>query len=157
MKKLSLAALLALSLTACSDDPEATADVEACEHLEGNTGTAVTASTSAAGAPAVGNDHKRYDIDLVDVAGGKGGAVSFAVAEATDYILFLDAAVPVAVTGAGGTPVAHEEAATSSAECAAVKGRHVYPLAVGTYTLTFGPATATRVGLVIEEAAHADE
>ena len=157
MKQLCLAAALALSLTACSDDEEgaASADVEACEHLQDGPSTAVTATAAATGAPAVGNDHRRYDVTLADVTGGKGGAVSFAVSEATDYVLFLDTAVPVAVTQ-GSAAVLAEETATSSPECGEVKARQVFALGVGTYTLTFGPTAATRVGLVLEEAAHSD-
>src|SRR3712207_8753985 len=41
--------------------------------------------------------------------------------------------------------VAFEESAKSSTECTNVKGRYVAPLQVGTYTLTFGPTSASSV------------
>jgi hypothetical protein len=131
---------------------EENADVEACEHLQDGPASTVTATASGTGAPAVSNDHRRYDITLTDVTGGKGGSVSFAAPEATDYILFTSADVPVAVKNSNGQMVAFEATSTSSSECTEVKGRHTVPLTVGTFTLTFGPATAASVSIVIEEA-----
>jgi hypothetical protein len=100
----------------------------------------------------VSNDHRRYDITLVDVTGGKGGSVSFSAAEGTDYILFTGEDVPVTVKNSSGTTVSPEASVKTSSECTEVKGRHTYPLSVGTYSLTFGPTTLTSVSLVIEEA-----
>jgi hypothetical protein len=159
MKKQLLSALLlsASLLTACgSDDAAASIDDEGCEHLQEGPAVNVTAATSGAG-PAVGNDHKRYDIALADVSGGKGGSVTFAAAEATDYVLFTSADVAVKVTNAAGQTVGIEESATRSDACSEIKGRHVVPLTVGTHTLTFGPATASTVSLVIEEASGAHD
>ncbi len=155
-KKLLSACLLSSALLiACNNANEA--DVEGCEHLKEGPSAAVTATAATSGAPAVSNDHKRYDITLPAGTGGNNvGSVSFASGEATDYVLFLGADVPVKVTGSSGD-VAFEETAKTSEECTEVKGRHVVPLGVGTYTLTFGPTTQSSVSLVIEETSHAEE
>lgn len=150
MKLFSAVLLSATLIMGCGD--EENADSEACEHLQEGPASPVTASASGTGAPAVSNDHKRYDITLTDVTGGKGGSVSFAAAEAIDYVLFTGADVPVAVKDSGGMTVAAKASVKSSAECTDVKGRHTFALSVGTYTVTFGPTTQTSVSLVIEEA-----
>ena len=154
-KKLLSACLLSSALLiACNNANEA--DVEGCEHLKEGPASAVTATASTSGAPAVSNDHKRYDITLPAGTGGNVGSVSFASAEATDYVLFLGADVPVKVTSGSGD-VAFEESAKTSEVCTEVKGRYVVPLGVGTYTLTFGPTTQSSVSLVIEETSHDEE
>ena len=154
-KKLLSACLLSSALLiACNNANEA--DVEGCEHLKEGPASAVTATASTSGAPAVSNDHKRYDITLPAGTGGNVGSVSFASAKASDYVLFLGADVPVKVTGSSGD-VAFEESAKASEQCTEVKGRYVVPLGVGTYTLTFGPTTQTSVSLVIEETSHDEE
>ncbi|NPC68437.1 hypothetical protein HRD49_19140 [Corallococcus exiguus] len=158
MKNLLSALLLSTALLAAGcggDEEEAHVDEEGCEHLQEGPAAAVTAAVSGTG-PAVSNDHKRYDIALVDIAGGKGGAVSFAVSEATDYVLYMSAPVPVTVTNSSGAAVEFEESATSSSLCTDIKGRHVVPLTVGTHTLTFGPSTLSSVSLVIEESGEHD-
>jgi hypothetical protein len=100
----------------------------------------------------VSNDHKRYDITLPS---GGSGAVSFAASEATDYVFYLGADVPLALTDGSGRAVSFESSARSSTSCTDIRGRHVAPLSVGTYTLTFGPGSGT-VSLVIEESGHED-
>jgi len=150
MKLFSAVLLSSALFLACGNDEE-TADSEGCEHLKEGPSAAINASASGTGAPAVSNDHRRYDITLTDVTGGKGGSVSFASAEAIHYILFTGADVPVAVKDSSGMTVAPEESVKSSSVCTEVKGRHTIPLSVGTYTLTFGPTTLTSVSLVIEE------
>jgi hypothetical protein len=150
------AVLLSTALLAACGGGEA-ADVEACEHLKEGPASSVTASATTNGAPAVSNDHRRYDVALVDITGGKGGTVTFAAAEAVDYILFTSADVPVAIKDANGMTVAAEASAKNSSECTEVKGRHTVPMKVGTHTLTFGPTTETSISVVIEEAAHDDE
>lgn len=158
MNKKLLAALLmstALLATACGDDEEEeeSADVEGCEHLQEGPAVALTATTTGT-PPAVGNDHRRYDVTLVDGTGGKTGSVSFAAAEATDYVFFTNVDVPLVIRNSSGTVVDVEEHTTSSAECADIKGRFVVPLTVGTHTLTFGPTSTATVSLVIEESSH---
>jgi hypothetical protein len=156
-KKLLSACLLSSALLIACGSPPNPADVEACEHLKEGPSAAVTATAATSGAPAVSNDHKRYDITLPAGTGGNVGSVSFAVSEASDYILFTGANVPVKVTSSAGQEVAFEENATSSPQCGEVKGRYVVPLQVGTYTLTFGPTTQSTVSLVIEETDHETE
>lgn len=149
--KLFSAVLLSSALFLACGEEEETADSEGCEHLKEGPVTPITASASDTGAPAVSNDHRRYDITLTDVTGGKGGSVSFAAAEGADYVLFTGADVPVTVKSSSGTAVNPEESVKSSSVCAEVKGRHTFGLSVGTYILTFGPTTVTSVPLVIEE------
>ena len=151
-----LAVALAFSACGSEDDPPSI-DAEGCEHLQEGPAVPVTATAAATGAPAISNDHQRYDVTLTDVAGGKGGAVSFAAAEATDYVFFLSAGVPVRFRSAAGAEVAPESSVASSSECAEIKARIVVPLTVGTYTLELGPTPETLVGIVVEEAEHAEE
>lgn len=157
MKKLLSACLLSSALLAGCGGEKNEADVEGCEHLQEGPSAAVTATAAASSAPAVSNDHKRYDITLPSGTGGNTGSVSFAAAEASDYVFFLGADVPLKITNASGAAVAFEESATTSNQCTQIKGRHVAPLQVGTYTLTFGPTTQSSVSLVIEETAHEHE
>lgn len=143
-------------LTACGapKEEEHSIDEEACEHFEQGPSSAVTATAATSGAPSVSEGHQRYDVTLVDVTGGKGGSVTYASAEEADHVLFLSEDVAVKVKDSAGVDVAIESSATSSADCAAVKGRHVVPLKVGTHTLTFGPTDKTSLKLVVE---HLDE
>lgn len=158
MKKLLSACLLSSALLAGCGGEKNEADVEGCEHLQEGPSAAVTATAAASGAPAVSNDHKRYDITLPAGTGGNNtGSVSFAAGEASDYVFFLGADVPLKITNASGAAVAFEESATTSSACTQIKGRHVAPLQVGTYTLTFGPTTQSSVSLVIEETDHEHE
>jgi hypothetical protein len=159
MKKfLSVSVLSSLLLltSACGEDEvaEENPDVEGCEHLEEGPATAITASTGAS-APAVDDDHRRYDVTLVDVAGGKGGSVTFASSEAGDFVLFLGENVPVVVEDAAGSVVEFESSSAGSATCSAIKARHQLELGVGTYSLRFGPSSVGAVSLVLEPAAHA--
>ncbi len=159
MKKLFLSASLLSSFlltAACGGDAEQAAespDAESCEHLQEGPATPLTAA-SGAGAPAVDDDHRRYDITLTEVPGGKGGDVTFASGEGGDYVLFLDAAVPVSVLDGAGAQVAFESSSASSETCTEIKARHVVELGVGTYTLRFGPSPLSAVGLVVEHGAH---
>ncbi len=157
MKKLLSACLLSSALLAGCGGETNEADVEGCEHLQEGPSAPVTATASTSSAPSVSNDHKRYDITLPAGSAGNGGSVSFASGKATDYVFFLNKGVTLKVTNASGQEVAFEESATASAQCTDIKGRHVAPLQVGTYTLTFGPTTETSVSLVIEETDHAHE
>jgi hypothetical protein len=133
-------------------------DVEGCEHLQEGPAAAVTAAaTSSAAAPAIANDHKRYDITLVAVGGQQGGSVRFNSAEAGDYILFLNKDVPVSFKDATGKAIAIEESTKSATQCTDIQGRHVVELGVGVQYIEFGPTTETSVSVVLEEAAHAGE
>lgn len=157
MKKLLSTCLLSSALlVGCAGSSEE-ADGEGCEHLQEGPAVPVSASSGASGAPAVSNDHKRYDVTLPSGTGGRTGSVSFASSEATDYVFFLSADVALKIASASGEAVALESSATSSSACTAIKGRHVAPLQVGTYTLTFGPSTQEQVSLVIEESGAGHE
>jgi hypothetical protein len=153
MKLFSAVLLSTALLIGCGDEEGENADVEGCEHLKGGAASSVNAVASTSGAPAVSNDHRRYDITLTDVTGGKGGTVSFAAAKEAHYIIFTNADVPLAIKDANGQTVNAEESVKSSSECTEVKGRHVFPMKVGTHTITFGPTTQTSVSIVIEEEA----
>ena len=153
---ITCALLLSVGFAGCGsdDDDEPNIDVEGCEHLKEGPAVAVTAATSTTGAPAVSNDHKRYDVTLVDVTGGKGGSVSFAADEATDFIFFLNADVPVQFLDATGAAATPESSVNSSTVCTDIRKKHTVPLKVGTYALSFGPTTQSAVSVVIEEAGH---
>lgn len=163
--------LVVFPLTACGDDAAddgaggaggehahgEDVDAEACEHFADGPFNDVTASADTAAAPDVGAEHTAHRITLVDDGGQSGGFVRFEAGEATDFVFFLDGDVPLAITDGSGAAVALEEScdpAACSDACAAIAGRHVVPLAVGTYFLELGPTPATEVALVHEELAH---
>ncbi len=160
---------LLLTLTACSSDEttppedEVSLDADACEHFEEGPFAAVTAGAAAADAPAVDDDHTAYTITLVDDGAGMfTGTVSLAVAEATEVLFFTDEAISLRVQDSAAADVALEESCNSgtcSADCATARGRHVVDFeTVGTYFLTFGPASASEVTLVhLEGGEHEHE
>ncbi|MDY7224848.1 hypothetical protein [Hyalangium rubrum] len=154
--KLLSAALLSTALLIGCGDEEENIDVEGCEHLKEGPSSTVNASATTTNLSQVKDDHRRYDISLVDVTGGKGGSVSFSATEEADYVLFTGADVQVAIKDANGQTVAIEDSKTSSSECAEIKGRHTIPMKVGLHTLTFGPTPQASVSVVIEAAAHDD-
>jgi hypothetical protein len=152
MPKSILVLTLPLALLAgCGGDSDNHGDIDAegCEHLTGPTSSSVTA-TSAPPGPAVSADHRRYDVTLVDIAGGNGGFVTFAAVERGDYVLFFDADIPLAITTTQDVGVTISGASDSSPACAEVRKRYTVPLEIGGYYLLLGPTTATSVGLVIE-------
>jgi hypothetical protein len=157
-----LATLCVLFLSAtplgCGEDKpgeEENPNVEACEHIEMGPAVALTAATtSSASAPKLGDDHKRYDVSMVDVTGGKGGYVSFAASKAGEYIFFTTAPVTLKVKTSAMADVAVESSAAMIAECTQVKGRFVYDLEVGTYIIAIGPETVDKVSFVVEPGAH---
>jgi hypothetical protein len=152
MKKSLFACLLSSALVVgCGNTSEA--DTEGCEHLKEGPSAPVTASATASGAPAVSNDHKRYDISLPAGTGGNNtGSVSFQVGEAAHYVFFLGSDVNLGITStSGSSSVSFESSAKDSEACSEIKGRYVAELQVGAYTLTFGPTSQTSVSLVIEE------
>lgn len=148
LKRFSAVLLSAALLASCGGE---NVDTKPCEYLQEGPASSVTASASAMGAPAVSADQRRYDISLVDVTGGKGGSVSFSVAEAGDYTVYLTGEVPVNVTNASGQRIEVTSSGTGSAECSEIKRRHVFPLAAGMHSIAFGPTTAGSVSLVISQ------
>lgn len=154
--KLSRFPTVLLSVALLVGCGEETVDTDACEHFEEGPATAITASATVTGAPSVSNDHRRYDISFVDGTDGKGGSVSFAVAEANHYTLFLNGIVSVNVRDANGQRIEVSSSGTGSDECFDIQRRHFFPLEVGTYSITFGPTTSDSVSLVIVEADKED-
>jgi hypothetical protein len=154
MKRFSAVLLSVALLAGCGEE---TIDVDACEHLQEGPASTITASANETGAPLVSNDHRRYDISLIDGTDGKGGSVSFAVTEANNYTLFLNGEVKVNLKDANGQRIEVVASGTGSSECSEIKRLHMFELPVGTYSLTFGPTTAGSVSLVIVEAAHEDD
>lgn len=157
MRRLALLTLLLL-LAACDehdhDDEHAHEDLtaEACEHGAEGPAQAITAAEPA-DAPAIqGYRHTRVDITLPAGPDGNGGSVAFNVSEAGDYAFFLTADVPLAFT-ADGTALAIEDTVTVDA-CEAIAVHHTVELPAGEVILTFGPTSATEVGVVFEAADH---
>jgi hypothetical protein len=154
-------ALILACAAGCSgdDQDEEGVDAEGCEHLDDGPASAVTAALEAADAPAVSNDHMRYDVSLprLDGTDEGGGLVRFDSDEQTDFVVFLDAPVDLAVTTSDGDPVEIEESAAQSDACATIRGRHVVALSVGTHHFELGPSEVEVVGLVLEELAHEDD
>lgn len=148
--------LLVLSLlTACGPSQQPPqVDAEGCEHLREGPSVPVTASATASNAPAIDDDHQRYDVALTDVPGGKGGRVRFAPAAAGDYVLYLGAEVPLKVLDSAEQGLPFESSATTSEGCSEIRGRHVVSLSVGTYQLSFGPTSASSVSVVVEPEEH---
>ena len=148
--------MLATAAIGCGHDDDhehENPNEEACEHFEKGPPAAVTAAaSSSADAPKINNDHKRYDVKLVDVGGGKGGFVAFAAGKAGDYIFFTDAPVQLSVKSSTMADVPVEKSDAMIAECMAVKGRHVFPLQVGTYVIGIGGAAGEKVSFVVEAA-----
>jgi hypothetical protein len=151
MKRFSTVLLSVALLVGCGEE---TIDSEACEHIQEGPVSPITASANETGAPPVSNDHRRYDISLINGTDGKGGSVSFAVAEADDYTLFLNAEVPVNLRDANGQRIEVTVSGTGSSECSEIKRRHTFALAVGTYSITFGPTAESFVSLIIVGANH---
>jgi hypothetical protein len=151
----ALSLSLSLSLSACDEhhhdeDPVA----EACEHL-GGAPTPLTAAATATGAPEVKADHKRYDVTLGDVSGGKAGVVSFTSTQKGHLLVFLSVDVPVLAKASTGLDVTLN-ASSKTATCPTVKAWYEYEVGVGRYDFTLGGAgnTTSTVGMVLETQTH---
>ncbi len=162
MKKTIYITLLVAFLGACGSDDtntsntnnqttEETPESEACEHLAEGPFQAVTAAADATGTlENAAYEHTRVNIALVDIDGGKGGFTSFESDGEGDFYFFLSADVPLKILDGSGADVAIESTTIGSDLCTDIGATHVVELAVGTYTLEFGPTTSTEVGLVHE-------
>jgi hypothetical protein len=150
MKVGGLAMALFLGAGCTGDVPNE--NEELCLHLSSGTGVPVTAVASGdASGAVVDDDHKRYEVALVDVEGGKGGMVTFNAAEAGDYVFALGADVPLALKGPDGATITFSGVQTGALGCPQLRKRLVAELPVGSTTLTFGPTTEpSMVPLVIE-------
>lgn len=144
-------AVVAAGLVACGGHD---LEKELCEHMQEGPSRPVTAAGEANDAPPATFSHARADITLVEVPGGNGGFVRYEANKATDFVFALDKNVPLAFTGPGGEAVAVEKTEIGSAECSEVGVRHRIELAVGSYTLSFGPTTETEVRMVVEADDH---
>lgn len=147
------ATALVLLLAACehshTDDHAHDPNTEACAHYAKGGAVKLTAATTAStSAPLIG-DHDPHEITLP----GQTGYVTFKADAAAEHYFFTDANVTVKLTNAQGATVDTEGApATSIKECTAVKGRHVYDLAIGTYVVEL--KGADKVTVVIEAHEH---
>jgi hypothetical protein len=129
---------------------------DACEHFANGPIVALTAASDAGTAPRADLLHTRYDVQLIDVAGTPGGVVAFAVDEAGEYNLFLDAGVTAGLApSTGGEPLAPELEGTTDADCADVARWYTWDLEVGTYVLTLtGQTGIDAVSFVRNTAEH---
>jgi hypothetical protein len=122
-------------------------DEEGCEHLaEGPAAPVNGAAKPDASAPAIADDHKRYDVSL---AGG--GFVKFQSGGAKEYVFFTSPAATVAITDATGKPVALTSSTSGSKACDDIKSRHTAKLGVGVYYLEL-KSSGAKVSVVVEDA-----
>lgn len=144
----------ALAVAGCEDGHDhehESPEEEACEHLKDGPAAALTASTTDDGADAdVSKSHTRFDITLPGDGDKKGGYAKFISAKAGDYLLVLNADVPVQLLDLQGNAVTPKTEATAQTGCSAVKRRAVYTLGVATYRLKLGPTAAASVGVLFE-------
>lgn len=134
-----------------TEDHFAEAITDACAHLKNGPANAYTLTADPAGAPEMTFEHQRLDLTFVDVGAGQGGVSVLKSGEAADFVLLMSADVPVKITDATGAEVKPEESNANPSGCAEAAVAHKIELAVGTYTLTFGPASDTGVKAVVSE------
>jgi hypothetical protein len=156
---LCLAATSLAALGACGDDhahghthaDESVAE-ELCEHMADGPAQALTAvaTQDSTDGPTISDDHVRYDITLIAVDGGNGGAVTFAAGAAGHHAIALGADIELQAFDAAGVEIAPHHRNTGSAICEEVAADLGFELAVGTTTFVFGPTEATEVSVVIE-------
>ena len=149
----------ALLAPACDDHDDGEGEnpnEEACEHMKGGPMKAVTAAAAASvSAPAIDDDHQRYDVSLVGPSGAKVGFLTFAAAAHGEIIVFTNAPVTVSLKSPAGTAITAKSTSASIGECSEVKGRHQFEVEVGTHSLEIGPETTLdKVSLVVEPVAH---
>lgn len=138
---------------------DADIDEEACEHFTDGPFNPVAATADATSAPLVGAEHTAHQIALPSDGAMNGGFVAYESSEATDIVFFLDADVPLEIRDGSGMIVPVEascEPMACSDACDTIRGRHVVPLTVGTFSLELGPTAASTVALVHEGAGHTE-
>jgi hypothetical protein len=133
---------------ACSEDVNI--DKEACEHLQSGPAEPVRAADRPEGAPLVKNDHRRYEVELADIGGGRGGFVAFVAPAAARFAFFFGTDVPVRFVDAAGAEVT-TETPSRLGRCPEVKSRVAVALGGGAHHLSFGPTSQTMVAVVVEE------
>ncbi len=154
-----LALLAIFSLGACNshshDDNDDHVAEEACAHMKNGPDSAITATASLKGAPGISKGHLRYTISMTGEGDAKTGYVTYTAAKAEDYRFFLSQDIPLVFSTAGAV-VAPEKMATNVEACSdLIKADYTVELAAATYTLTFGPTSASTVQVVVE-ADHGD-
>ncbi len=122
---------------------------EACDHLAAAPNR-VTASTSAAGAPAL-TTHTRYDVALPAVAAGRTGSVKLVAAVRGRVIVALTEDLPVHMTDSMGRELAPDSSGKTG-PCDQLKAWSGYEVSAGENVITLGGpgVTAATVGLVME-------
>ena len=128
-------------------------EAEACAHLANGPYAAITAgSATDTDLPSAAIEHTSVDITLIGGEGGNVGFVSFAAEADGDYVFFLDADVGFMMFDGTGNAVEIEATEIGSEACTDIAVSHTLELAVGTYTISLGPAEATEVSMVHEMA-----
>jgi hypothetical protein len=156
----SIALTLPLILVGCGDDHDNDHSEEvppledACEHMEDGPFEPTTAVADGSVDGAMLTTHTRWNIDLIAVDGGNGGSVSFAPAEAGEFLFALASDVPMMVFDATGAEVVLETPPADAGECSLATTVHAVDTAVGTYTVSFGPTDAAAVSVVVVPSEH---
>lgn len=157
------ALMLSVSVGGCGDDHDHDHDHEqvlpledACEHLADGPNEAVTAAADGETGPDITEDHTRWDITLTAVDGGNGGSVTFAPAEAGEFLFAMTADIPAMLFDGNGNEVALSAPGAEDGTCDLAQASYAVDAAIGTYTLSFGPTDATTVQLVVVHAGEHD-
>jgi hypothetical protein len=132
------------------------ANAQACQALKSGPFSAVVARAvyrfTDPALPAVLNDKKAYRVSLPTPSNV--GHVGFKVPAAGEYVVFTNKPSEVAVYDWAGTLLAPTTIASSVSECAEVKTRRTYTLAVDTsaHVIKLGPETAGPIDLALTAA-----
>jgi hypothetical protein len=123
----------------------------ACGHVLMDSATPVSASATASpSSPRTDQTHQRYEVTLPASGNAYAGATRLRLVSGTDYVLFLDREVPVALSTQGGAAVALDSS-TAPPACAGIthQVRFTTP-ADRDYYATFGPLAGPTVHLLLE-------
>ncbi len=126
---------------------------EACEHTADGPFEDVVATGDAASAPDVTLEHTAVRIALDAASGTEPAFVKFSADDDAEFVFFLSADIPFAMTSSVGETVTPEETVAVD-ECSEVAVQHTFDLEVGTWTIALGPTSEDEVSLVFEEAGH---
>lgn len=123
----------------------------ACGHVLMDSATPVSASATASpSSPRTDQTHQRYEVTLPSSGNAYTGSTRLRLVGDTDYLLFLDREVPLALSTQGGTAVALESAAAPPA-CAGITHQVRFTtLADRDYYATFGPLAEPAFQLLLE-------
>jgi hypothetical protein len=125
---------------------------ELCFHMENGPSSAVSLPALEAGTQGdVSMEHTRFDITLLPSEAVFTGTVEFQAADEGEYAFALDRAVDFAIFDGSQRRLDAENETIDTSMCADdIATVYVYELAVGTYTLSFGPTDSESVRIVIE-------